>query len=65
MLLLTPPTIASFAANSSGAYYFGCGCRRHSVYLSTSVTDLFAFVIYGQHLIWMGQVLAMGIQMAM
>ena len=64
MLLLTPPTVRHLRPNSSGAYYFGLvgGVILFIFQLVFLILSLLSFM--GSVLFGLGQVLAMGMQMA-
>ena len=64
MLLLTPPTVRHLRPNSSGAYYFGLvgGVILFIFQLMLLILSLLSFM--GSVLFGLGQVLAMGMQMA-
>ena len=64
MLLLTPPTVRHLRPNSSGAYYFGLvgGVILFIFQLVLLILSLLSFM--GSVLFGLGQVLAMGMQMA-
>ena len=64
MLLLTPPAVRHLRPNSSGAYYFGLvgGIILFIFQLVLLILSLLSFM--GSVLFGLGQVLAMGLQMA-
>lgn len=64
MLLLTPPAVRHLRPNSSGAYYFGLvgGIILFVFQLVLLILSLLSFM--GSVLFGLGQVLAMGLQMA-